>query len=168
MTNTDKVEPCAEVRCDDGGQLTAHFYVRDMPLFTKLYPASALAALRQESQRINKALFEVEAKVMVGRKVNTNLEKQLAEAQDALKMAQSEAAAWRLTVKADQEELETVWRMNADVKKERDAAQADAARYRWLRDSGWNGEQYHEVWRQVTNSYGELDAAVDAALKGDV
>jgi hypothetical protein len=32
-------EPVAEVRCHDGGILTAHFYVRDLRLFSKLYTA---------------------------------------------------------------------------------------------------------------------------------
>jgi len=30
-------EPVAEVRCDDGGNLTAKFHVRDLPLFSPLY-----------------------------------------------------------------------------------------------------------------------------------
>ena len=30
-------EPVAEVRCDDGGNLTAKFHVRDLPLFAPLY-----------------------------------------------------------------------------------------------------------------------------------
>ena len=32
-------EPVAEVRCDDGGNLTAKFHVRDLPLFAPLYTA---------------------------------------------------------------------------------------------------------------------------------
>lgn len=46
-----------------------------------------------------------------------------------------------------------------------EAAEKDAARYRWIRDSDWNQLTHPDVWTQVTNEYGELDAAIDAAMK---
>ena len=51
-------------------------------------------------------------------------------------------------------------------KVERDALRADAERYRWLRDAEWTENSHPEVWRQLLCEYGELDAAIDAAMKG--
>lgn len=45
-----------------------------------------------------------------------------------------------------------------------EAAEKDAARYRWLRDSDWKQSTHPDVWTQVTNDYGELDVAVDVAM----
>ena len=45
-----------------------------------------------------------------------------------------------------------------------EAAEKDAARYRWMRDSEWNQSTHPDVWTQVTNEYGELDEAIDAAM----
>ena len=48
-------EPVAEVRCDDGGNLTAKFHVRDLPLFAPLYaspPKREWQGLTDEDKQI--------------------------------------------------------------------------------------------------------------------
>ena len=47
-----------------------------------------------------------------------------------------------------------------------DELKADAERYRWLRDAKWTEDSHPEVWLQLLYEYGELDAAIDAAMKG--
>jgi hypothetical protein len=48
-----------------------------------------------------------------------------------------------------------------------EALQADARRYRWLQYSKWTESAYPDVWREITNDYGGLDAAIDAAMALD-
>ena len=148
-----------------------------------LYPASALAALRAENERLKQKMFD-ESAAMVGivqikypqaLAERDTLRTQLAQAQEDLHDERNrglsllaDAKEWQRQFNAAQATIETL-RYEVDaipaIKEGRDAAQADAARYRWLRS--YNTVKHERVTEAFFLGDEHLDAAIDAAMQGE-